>query len=122
MQNSPRESLARALREYRERKQLTQKDLAQLCNITQTTVSEIENGKANPTLDVLLKLAAALQVPLAGLVGGGMILGALGGLLGPPAVGAVVGALLGRAKPEGYEGWVANKLMEGVTEAFDKKS
>jgi transcriptional regulator with XRE-family HTH domain len=117
-----RENLAQALRDYRERKRLTQKELAQLCSITQTTVSEIENGKANPTLDVLVKLAEALQVPIVGLLGAGAILGLVGGLLGPAVLGTVVGALLGRKHPEGYEGWAANKLMDGVTDALNKKS
>lgn len=121
MSDRTRQDLADALRRYRERKGLTQKELAQICGITQTTVSEIENGKANPTLEVLQRLAEALGVPVVGLLGGEAVVGALGSLLTPPVVGSLVAALLGKAQHGGYEAWVANKLVEALTEGLDTK-
>jgi transcriptional regulator with XRE-family HTH domain len=114
-------ALGQALRDCRDRKRLTQKELAEQCGLTQTTVSEIENGKANPTLDVLQRLAESLGVPLVAFLGGGMILGTLGGILGAAVVGMAVGSLLGRNGEEGYEEWVASKLVEGLTATSRKK-
>ena len=40
---------------------LSQEQLAQLARIGQSTISEIEAGKHNPTVDVALKIARALE-------------------------------------------------------------
>jgi transcriptional regulator with XRE-family HTH domain len=116
-----RQELADALRRCRERKGLAQKELARICGITQTTISEIENGKANPTLEVMQRLAEALGVPVLGLLGGEAVVGSLGSLLAPPVVGSLVAALLGKAQHGGYEAWVASKLVEALTEGSDRK-
>ncbi len=120
MSDELRDHLAVALREYRERKKLTQKDLAQLCGVTQTTISEIENGKANPTIDVLARISEALAVPPSALLGAGMMLGTIGGLLAAPILGGIVGSLVGRTEKKGFEDWAAAKLLEGITEALRK--
>ena len=44
----------------REERQLTQKDLARLSGLTQSNVSNIENGSNRPTIPTLKKIADAL--------------------------------------------------------------
>jgi DNA-binding XRE family transcriptional regulator len=50
------------LREVRERKLLTQVELAKRANLTQTTISAIEVGKHEPRISTVRQLAAALDV------------------------------------------------------------
>jgi transcriptional regulator with XRE-family HTH domain len=57
-------NLADNLRYIRERRGLTQSQLAHLCAIPRSTVGNIETGASNPTLSVLARLAAALQLSL----------------------------------------------------------
>ncbi|MDZ4183409.1 MAG: helix-turn-helix transcriptional regulator [Desulfuromonadales bacterium] len=51
-----------ALRAYRTRENLTQKQLAELTGISQHQISEMENGKRTIGKERARKLAAALQV------------------------------------------------------------
>jgi transcriptional regulator with XRE-family HTH domain len=60
--------VARNVREQRETQSLSQEDLAHRARLHTTYLSGIENGRRNPTLDVLERLAAALGVPVAVLV------------------------------------------------------
>ncbi|WP_063623721.1 helix-turn-helix transcriptional regulator [Bradyrhizobium sp. WSM1743] len=60
--------LARNVRERRLLKSWTQYDLADETRLRQALISEIEAGKANPTLLSLHKIASALGVQLAELV------------------------------------------------------
>ncbi len=48
------------LRVWRERKALSQRDLAQLAGVSQFSISKIETGNQNPRPSTLRKLAAAL--------------------------------------------------------------
>ncbi|WP_298885616.1 helix-turn-helix transcriptional regulator [uncultured Bradyrhizobium sp.] len=57
-----RGTLARRVRELRLSAQMSQRDLADRARVRQALVSQIELGDANPTLDSLLKIAAALEV------------------------------------------------------------
>ncbi|ABR31325.1 XRE family transcriptional regulator [Thermosipho melanesiensis] len=50
------------LRELREKKMLTQQQLAKLIGVTQRTISAYEIGQAKPSLDVAIRLAKALGV------------------------------------------------------------
>lgn len=50
------------LREIRERRGLTQMELSQLAGVSQSIISNIENGCVSPTVRVLQKLARALDV------------------------------------------------------------
>lgn len=50
------------MRELREAKSITQGQLAERVGIEQSHVSKIERGLANPTLDMIRKIAAALGV------------------------------------------------------------
>lgn len=56
------ETLARQVRHFRGLRQLTQEDLADLANIDRTYVSQIERAVNNPSLQVIAKLASALNV------------------------------------------------------------
>ena len=50
------------LRTVRERKALTQRELAERSGVTAVQISRIENGEANPYPSTVRKLAAALNV------------------------------------------------------------
>lgn len=50
------------IRILREAKNMTQQDLADLCNFDKADMSKIESGKANPTIKTLLKISQALEV------------------------------------------------------------
>lgn len=57
-----RSRIAWNLRRIRSAKHLTQEVLAFEASIDRSTVSEIENGKFNPSIDLLEKLSAVLGV------------------------------------------------------------
>ena len=61
--------LARNIRALREARGLSQAQLAKLSGIPRPTWANLESGAANPTLAVLLKVSATLQVSLEELVG-----------------------------------------------------
>lgn len=50
------------LRKERERKHLTQTELAAIVNVNQATISTIESGRSNPSLKSLTALADALGI------------------------------------------------------------
>jgi transcriptional regulator with XRE-family HTH domain len=50
------------LREFRQRRLLTQTELAGKAGLTQKTISLLETGKAQPRVRTIRKLAAALGV------------------------------------------------------------
>jgi len=52
------------VRLIRKQKGLSQIQLALLCDLDRTYISQIENGSANPSLDSLRRLANALDVNL----------------------------------------------------------
>ena len=45
-------------------KQLTIKEVAERANVTSSLVSQIENNKANPSINSLMAVAKALNVPI----------------------------------------------------------
>jgi SOS-response transcriptional repressor LexA len=51
---------------------MTSSDLANRADISQSYVIEIESGKKNPSLEVLFRLARALEVSLAEIITGGL--------------------------------------------------
>lgn len=57
------------VRELREAAGLSQEDLAHQAKISTSTLSRIERGTYQPRLDTLNKLAQALGVPVADLLG-----------------------------------------------------
>src|SRR5690348_879918 len=61
--------LAASLRTLREEKGLTIGALAKQTRLSKSTISTIEAGTANPSLEVLWRLTQALGVPLGALLG-----------------------------------------------------
>jgi transcriptional regulator with XRE-family HTH domain len=53
----------------REERGLSQENFAHVAGLDRTYVSGIERGRRNPTLDIIVQLAAALEVPPADLLG-----------------------------------------------------
>ena len=57
-------NLQQQLQKARQTKSLTQKELAQKCNLTESTVKSYESGKAVPTQSDLDKMSKALGIRL----------------------------------------------------------
>jgi len=49
---------------FRKQKGLTQEELAQRLSVTRQTINAIENNKYNPTLELAIKTARFLCVPV----------------------------------------------------------
>ena len=56
------------MRQAREAKGLSQAQLARAVGVSQGLIWAIENGRKTPSLDVFVRLAAALSLPLEALV------------------------------------------------------
>ncbi len=56
------------LKEMRNKRELTQRQLAKICGIDQLTLSTYETGKTHPRLDALCQIAQALNCTLDDLV------------------------------------------------------
>lgn len=54
--------LGENLKKIRSKKNITQTELAQTLNVDKSFISNIENGKNNPTLSTITNLAKALKV------------------------------------------------------------
>ncbi|MBW2242719.1 MAG: helix-turn-helix transcriptional regulator [Deltaproteobacteria bacterium] len=64
-----RTNLASNIRRLREARGLSQQKMSQLSGIPRPTWASLESGSANPTLSVLSRAAAALQVSIEELIG-----------------------------------------------------
>ena len=62
--NTASQELGQLLRERRRHLGISQIDFANLAGVAVHTVSDIESGKGNPTLDVLLKVLNPLGLEL----------------------------------------------------------
>jgi transcriptional regulator with XRE-family HTH domain len=60
--------LGEVIRRRRQAKRLTQEPLAELAGSHWTYISEIENGRRNPGVDVLRRIASGLETPLSKLI------------------------------------------------------
>ncbi len=60
---SSRKKLGENLRKLRLKKNMSQGNLAIILNVNRAYISKIENGRMNPTLSTLEKIAKALGVP-----------------------------------------------------------
>ena len=49
------------IKNLRKRKGLTQKQLAEMCDLSESMISNLESGKKLPSFETLLKLAEALE-------------------------------------------------------------
>ena len=58
-----------AVRTGRTRQHLTQEELAERCGLSQKFIGEVERGVANPTIETVSQIAAALAVGIAELFG-----------------------------------------------------
>jgi len=65
---TPERAFAKALREFRTRKGLSQEGLGFESGYHRTYISLLERGLQNPSLRTILSLSAALEIPAAGLV------------------------------------------------------
>ena len=57
------------LKKLRKAKDMTQKQLGALCDISESMVSNLESGKKSPSFETLLKLAEALDCSVADILG-----------------------------------------------------
>ena len=57
--------VGRRLRELRQRRGLTQRALAQACDLSTNAIGLIERGESSPSVSTLNRLAQALQTPIA---------------------------------------------------------
>jgi transcriptional regulator with XRE-family HTH domain len=64
MANEPKALIGLRIRGIRKDRRLTQEQLAEKANVHPKYVSSLERGQENPTLEVLLKLAGALDVDI----------------------------------------------------------
>ena len=64
--------IATTLRRERERRDLSVSELARRAGVAKATVSQLENGGGNPSVETLWALASALEVPFAVLVDEGV--------------------------------------------------
>lgn len=60
----PERQIVRAIIEGRERRDLTQQQLAEITGIQQADISRLENGTGNPSLRTLKRLAAGMGMQL----------------------------------------------------------
>ncbi|MGE7761476.1 helix-turn-helix domain-containing protein [Peribacillus sp. NPDC097895] len=55
--------IGQRLRFYRQRRKLSLDDLAELTGVSKPMLGQIERGSSNPTVAILWKIAAGLQIP-----------------------------------------------------------
>jgi len=63
-------NISQNIRKIRENKSLSQKEVAITMGIAPTQYSRLENSKANPTVDTLVKIAQALDVSVDSIING----------------------------------------------------
>lgn len=56
------------IRKFRRKQDLSQEKLAELSRIDSKSIIQIENGRRNPTLKTLKRIALALKIPLSRLM------------------------------------------------------
>lgn len=59
-----RKKLGAEIKRIREKKEYSQEDLAVMMNVSRTTISKIENGKFNFSIDYLSKFSFFLEFPI----------------------------------------------------------
>lgn len=64
MKTNDREKIGLRIKEIRSSKGLTQQDLADRCGITRTTISKIESGKFNLSIDLLNRILSPLNAEI----------------------------------------------------------
>jgi transcriptional regulator with XRE-family HTH domain len=61
-------TLGKFLIKYRKNKDISQRALAKLCNISHEYIGKLEKDKAIPTIDILLKLSQGLNISIINLL------------------------------------------------------
>lgn len=61
-------TIGATIAQLRDDRNLSQEALANLCGVHRTYISQLERGLKNPTLNVLQKIAKALDIPLSVLI------------------------------------------------------
>lgn len=61
----PQEALGQAIRDLREQRGLTQRQLAAAADVNETWISHIESGRTNPAWGTVARIAAGLSVSIA---------------------------------------------------------
>lgn len=56
------------VRKYRKEKNMSQEQLALLCNMDRSYLGRIERGEVNPTLEKIFQLAGSLKIPARSLI------------------------------------------------------
>ena len=64
-----REALGSRIRTWRQRRRFSQSELAERSGVTQSTLSNYENGKREPAVSILIHIAEVLDVSLDELAG-----------------------------------------------------
>ena len=62
--------LGEKLVKIRKQKSLSQDNLSSICDFDRTYIARIENGKANPSFKVLVKIARGLRIKVSKLLEG----------------------------------------------------
>jgi len=62
------QAFGRNMKRIRTEKGITQGDISRSLNLARSFISNIENGKTNPTLATIAKIAKAIGVPLEDLI------------------------------------------------------
>ncbi len=60
--------MAKRLREWRDKREMSQRDLAEKSSVSREYIARIELGQHDPTLSTLEKLAKALDVKVSQLI------------------------------------------------------
>lgn len=55
-------SMKNNIKKFRKEKNISQENLAKLCNVSRQTINAIENNKYDPTLSLAFQLASVLGV------------------------------------------------------------
>lgn len=61
-------NLSENIKFFRKKKGMTQKDLAEILDVTTRTIQNYESDNREPSIDILTKIAAALEIPLSELL------------------------------------------------------
>lgn len=61
--------LGKNLKRIRTEKGISQGDIARVLDVGRSFITNIENGKTNPTLATIAKIAKAIDIPVRNLIG-----------------------------------------------------
>lgn len=62
-----KEEFGNLIRESRETKRLSQEQLAEKCNVTDKSISNIELGKSDPKLSTVMRICKVLEIDVSAL-------------------------------------------------------